>query len=96
MRSYGEDGGRPAGVGRQGQASNRPERLWSRAMVVSVGETSERDSGQVGHRKTNESEPPPRRRETEHGIETWPPECCGISPGVDLKAARAVSGVQGA
>jgi len=39
-RSRAEDEGRPLGAGLQEQASNHLKLLWSKAMVVSVGEKS--------------------------------------------------------
>ena len=39
-RSRAEDEGRPFGAGLQEQASNHLKLLWSKAMVVSVGEKS--------------------------------------------------------
>jgi len=69
VRSCRRDDGRSVEVGCQEQASNHPKRLASRALVVSVGEKSNRIR-QVRIRKTNASEPLMTRREPERGIRT--------------------------
>src|SRR5690606_35191216 len=56
-------------AGCQEQASNRPERLALRVLVVSVGEKSSK-TRQVRIGKTNESEPPLTRREPIRDIKT--------------------------
>ena len=69
VTSYREDGGRPAEVGCQEQASNHLKRLSLRVAVVSVEETSSM-TWQVGIKKTNASEPLLTRREPLHDIKT--------------------------
>ena len=51
------DEGWPLGIGFQEQVPNHSKLLWSRAVVVSVGEKREINLVQVSIRETNESEP---------------------------------------
>jgi hypothetical protein len=69
MESCRRDGGRPAEVGCQEQASNRLKRLSLRVAVVSVEEKS-RITRKVWIRKTNESESLLTRRKPERDIKT--------------------------
>ena len=64
------DEGRPLEAGMQVQASNRPELLWSRAMVVSVEGKGAARPRQVRTMKTNANEPLMMCRKRMEGVET--------------------------
>lgn len=64
----------------QVQAPNRPELLWSRAMVVSVEGKGAARPCQVRTMKTNASKPLMTCRKCRDDVETGESRCPGTSP----------------
>jgi hypothetical protein len=78
----------------QVQASNRPELLWSRAMVVSVVGKGAARPRQVGIMKTNASEPLMTCRKRREGVETGEKSLTRDKSRRNLPTAWATSGIK--
>ena len=78
----------------QVQASNRPELLWSKAMVVSVGGKGAARPRQVRAMKTNASEPLMRCRKRRNDVETGRESLARNEPRRNLSTGWVASGMK--
>jgi hypothetical protein len=89
MQCSADDGGRPSGVARQGEAPNHRKLRRLRAGVVSVAVKGETGSRQVWIRKTNSVDASRALTDIKTGVARLPRE----EPGRCLFAGQVVSGV---